>query len=224
MTDDHSDFDSGRENPAPTAPGDPALIPISPDWDREITLDEARRLYVRKHYHRFAEVFGRCDAAGKMQISLAVAPFFFGSLWFFYRKMYVEGFSLMCAGFLLSAVTNAVNTGSPEMAFALTAVGQLGLAAFMVLYGKALYWKAVDRQIEWVMRLHPRDPERALARLQATGGVNVWIVVILAGGYVLLIAALVALLSALVSGGSLSQPELERMLGGGLKIGLSLFH
>jgi|GEM_PF-3799366 Protein of unknown function (DUF2628). len=145
----------------------------------ETTLDDARRAYVKMHYERFAAVFARCDAVGGMRLSFGLAPFLFGELWFLYRKMYLEGFLLLAASLAISAYMNTIYLAGPDPFPHLDAFIQLAGAIILALLGKALYWKATDRQLEKAMRHFPGQPYKALAWLDSTGGVNVPIVVIM---------------------------------------------
>ncbi len=146
---------------------------VPEDWVSQITLEDARRIYVKRGYERFAGAFARCDEAGGLQISLAVAPFFFGWVWFLYRKMYIEGVAILVGNFVLSFVVGLFSS-TDRAYFLISMIVGLTLAMF----GKGLYWKAVDRQIARAMALFPQNPRQALVWLEARGGVNLWIVLV----------------------------------------------
>ncbi|MDR0881367.1 MAG: DUF2628 domain-containing protein [Candidatus Adiutrix sp.] len=147
------------------APAEPA--PAEPVFGA--TLAEARQLYIRTGYQRFEAVFARCDAAGRMKPGLSIFNFIFGlgPPWLFYRKMYREGLIFTGLMFALSLAAQHL----PALRGGLALV-RLILSLGLVLYGPALYWKSVDRQMEMSMSRYPREPDRALAWLKATGGVN----------------------------------------------------
>lgn len=151
-----------------------------PGWTREVTLDEVRSIYVKNGYHRFQSLFARCDAAGGMVPSLVVAPFFISYFWFFYRKMYLEGFIFLGLN-LLVFIGGSMFLG-PEAEGINTLLGVLLVITIgMMVYGKALYWKAVDRKIAKSMRLYPDHPKEAMAWLNGIGGVNIWVLFIFIG-------------------------------------------
>ena len=183
----------------------PETVPVPDEWTSQVTLDEVRRIYVKPNYHRFSEVFAECDAYGGMRPSLAVAPFFFGYLWFFYRKMYLEGFLVLMAGGLVLGVVQALAVNSPQAA-SIAAFGlNLSVSIILTIYAKAIYWKAVDRQIEKAMRLYPQDPARALSWLDNIGGVNFWIVVIALAIMVVSFGGLAALVVHLSDSGIMNE-------------------
>ena len=171
----------GREQPpASSGPSGETGPPADelPGWTSEITLDDVRRIYVKQRYESFEPVFASCDAAGGMQPSLVVGPLFIGFAWFFYRKMYMEGLILMGLGFVLMLMGGAVLQASPETGRKIVIGLNLVCLLGMMVYGKALYWKAVDRKIARAMRAFPDDPQKALAWLDRVGGTNLWIVLI----------------------------------------------
>lgn len=173
--------DSGQYRPdapgQPEAPGDSQGGDL-PGWTNKITLEDVRRIYVKRGYHRFEAVFANCDAGGGIQPSLAVAPFFISYAWFFYRKMYLEGLMLMGFSFILMFAGGVAVKVSPQtggmVALGINMVFILG----MMVYGKGLYWKAVDRKIDRAMRTFPDNPQQALTWLDKAGGTNIWIVLI----------------------------------------------
>jgi len=191
-------------------PLSPEAVAVPDDWTSQITLDEVRQIYVKTNYERFGPVFDECDAFGKMRASLALAPFFFGYLWFFYRKMYLEGFLVLMAGFIVMGVIQTLAVQAPEMA-PLAGLGlNLAVSLILAVYAKALYWKAVDRQIEKAMRLYPQDPARAISWLDNVGGVNVWIVVLVALIMLVVIGGLIALMAFMVESGTFDNLRMMR--------------
>ena len=181
--------DSGQFNPGgygqPSASGGPSgeAGPQGPPpgaelpgWTQEITLEDVRRIYIKHGYERFEGTFASCDAAGGMQPSLVVAPFFISYAWFFYRKMYVEGLILMGLSFILMFIGGAMIQASPETGGMIVLGINLVFLLGMMVYGKALYWKAVDRKIARAMQAFPDNPQRAMAWLDNVGGTNIWIV------------------------------------------------
>lgn len=159
-----------------TAVREPAAAPYV-----ESTLDDARSAYVGIHYERFEDLFARCDASNGVRLSFGLAPFLFGSLWFLYRKMYLEGFLLLLVSLPLSAYTTISRLVGPEAFSSPVTTLQFSLTVLAGLFGKALYWKATDRRIKKAMGLFPREPQRALAWLYSRGGVNIPIVVLMIG-------------------------------------------
>lgn len=169
-TNDLRDFNpAGFEQPPPTG-GE------LPSWTQQVTLEDVRRIYVKHGYERFESLFARCDEAGGMQPSFVVAPFFIGCAWFFYRKMYLEGLIIMGVSFLLMVMGGALMEGSPETGGMVVLGVNLILLLGMMIYGKALYWRAVDRKIAKAMQAFPDNPQKAMAWLDNVGGTNIWLV------------------------------------------------
>ncbi|MDR2946207.1 MAG: DUF2628 domain-containing protein [Candidatus Adiutrix sp.] len=152
-----------------------------PEWTKKLSPEDVRRLYVRGGYERFEGLFAACDAAGGMRPSFTIAPMFISYLWFFYRKMYREGAIFMALSFVLMLVGWKAIAYSPEtggrLAMGLNLIFVLG----MMVYGKALYWKSVDRKIDWALRTFSSSPEKALGWLERAGGTNPGLVAFLMG-------------------------------------------
>ena len=174
-TNDFRNFNpDGSEQPS--APGGPPPGDELPGWTREVTLEDVRRIYVKHGYERFAATFAGCDTAGGLVPSFVFAPFFISYAWFFYRKMYLEGLILMGASFLLMFIGGGVVQASPESGGAIVLGVNLVFLLGMMVYGKALYWRAVDRKIARAMQAFPDNPQKAMAWLDSVGGTNIWIV------------------------------------------------
>lgn len=174
MTEDFRDY---RPPQAPDSPkqaeNPPKKEGIPENWASEVSFDEARRIYVKTNYDRYHEAFEKCDAHGGIQPSFSVAAFFFGWLWFFYRKMYREG--LLILGFIL--ILNFIGLSQNVLA-----VVSMAISTSLGIFGKGLYWMAVNRKIARAMELSPTNPRWALDWLSDTGGVNIWAVI---GGIIL---------------------------------------
>lgn len=172
-----------------------------PGWTREVTLEDVRRIYVKQGYERFEPLFANCDANGGMQPSLVVAPFFISYAWFFYRKMYLEGLILMGLSFILMFVGGAMMKASPQTGGMVVLGINLVFLLGMMVYGKAIYWKAVDRKIARAMQAFPDNPQKALAWLDNVGGTNIWIVLAFFGLVFFIAFSLAAGMTAMEQGG-----------------------
>ncbi|UQZ89785.1 hypothetical protein C4J81_11425 [Deltaproteobacteria bacterium Smac51] len=154
----------------PESAGEPRVeaageAPAAGGLGREVTFDEARQIYVQRNYHRFEAAFAKFDEAGKAGMTFSVIPFFIPFLWLFYRKMYLEG-----------VVYFAVSVGvGLFLESSATSVG-IVINMMVAAHAKALYWQAVNRKIKQAMELYPQNPEKAVAWLQAKGGVNFWVI------------------------------------------------
>ena len=207
--DSQFNFDGYEQPPAPGGPsgsaGPQAAPPGDelPGWTKEVTLEDVRRIYVKHGYERFEGTFARCDAAGGMQPSLVVAPFFIGFAWFLYRKMYLESLVFIGLSFVLVFMGGTMMQASPETGYKIFMGLQLVCLLGMMIYGKALYWKAVDRKIARAMRAFPNDPQKAMAWLDNVGGTNIWIVLAFFGLIFFLAFSVAASLTAIQQSGGL---------------------
>jgi len=174
-----------------------------PGWTKEVTLEDVRRIYVKHGYERFAAAFAGCDAAGGMAPSFVFAPFFISYAWFFYRKMYREGLILMGVSFLLVFIGGRLIQASPESGGTIVVGINLVFLLGMMVYGKALYWKAVDRKIARAMQAFPDNPQRAMAWLNNVGGTNIWIVLAFFGLVFFIAFSLAAGMTAMEQSGGM---------------------
>jgi len=129
------------------------------------TLNDAREIYVGYGYHRFTQAFDRCDSAGRVSASFAFVPFFIGFIWFFYRKMYLEGFIFLSVSLLIRIGDFLYR---PPMALLVSVY--VIYSVLVAITAKGLYWQSVDRHIEAAMRRFPHDPDEALEWLWERGG------------------------------------------------------
>lgn len=142
----------------------------APDFGPNLSLDEVRQIYVGRGYKRFEAAFAKCDAAGKAEHTVSIAPFFFSFLWFFYRKMNLEGLIILAVCLVASVLADYILTAAPTAVMA-------GVGVAVALNAKGIYWRAVDKKIAQAMRLHPNSPTQAVEWLRARGGVAVWPVI-----------------------------------------------
>ena len=133
----------------------------------EISFDEVRRIYVQEDYHRFEDDFKRLDDSGQLVPSFSVVIFFMGTLWFLYRKMYMEAGIILGVGVVLNLLV--VQLGLKDgISFVL-----LGFSAVLGMCGSGLYWMAINREIAKSMALFPNDAKGAIEWLRSRGGVSI---------------------------------------------------
>ena len=152
-----------------------------------ISVQQAREAYVGHKYILLESFFDACDRKGGMESSFCFPAFLFGPFWYLYRKMYAEAGIYFLAGLIITVAQFALGLEDHQ---GLNLVVSLGLAVASGLLGRGLYWKAVNRKLVEGKRLYGATP-RALAWLQAKGGVNVWVIWVGLGFAVLYIIAIV---------------------------------
>ncbi|MDL2226768.1 DUF2628 domain-containing protein [Deltaproteobacteria bacterium OttesenSCG-928-M10] len=159
--------DNHKVTPAAVAPAGPWRVDGGDRGPRQLSLSEVRELYVGGKYYRFARDFELFDEQGGLRPTFSVPAFFLGAIWFVYRKMYIEALAVC-----LAAVGMQWLAGLFNISEGLASMTSLGVAVFLALIAKNLYWKAVDRKIAQAMNLYPNDPPKAVAWLQGQGGTN----------------------------------------------------
>ena len=99
------------------------------------------------------------------------SAFFFGPVYYLYRKMWIEGIILWAATVILSAIVAFINSGllSFVVEFAV-------LAAQAMLFSK-LYTKKANKTIDLILSTNP-SRDQALLECQRRGGVAAWIAAI----------------------------------------------
>lgn len=137
---------------------------------RRITKNEVYRIYVKSNYEWYEKAFTKFDSDRKFHYSFSFAAFFFGHFWFFYRKMYVEGFILIAVQIIAGILIEYTYDSS-------RGVGA-GFQLVVATWAKFLYWEAVNRKIVRARTLSPQGTRQALSWLEAKGGVNYWIILV----------------------------------------------
>ena len=137
-----------------------------------ISVQQAREAYVGQKYILFESFFAACDRKGGMEGSFCFPAFLFGPFWYLYRKMYAEAGIYFLAGIIITVAQFALGLEEHQ---GINLAVSLGLALASGLLGRGLYWRAVNRKLVEGKSLYGATP-RALAWLQAKGGVNVWVI------------------------------------------------
>ncbi len=166
MTDDLREYKAPEGASENFAAAD-AESPKGPDFGRDLSLQEVRKIYVGPGFSRYEKCFAKSDATGRPTQDISVAAFFFSFAWFFYRKMYVEGAVIMAAILSLGLLLSYLDLSHGI----LRGVGT-GVSAGLAISAKGFYWRAVNKKIAMAMDLYPHDPREAVAWLAARGGVN----------------------------------------------------
>lgn len=180
-------------------PAGPWQVEEGPRGPRQLSLKEVRELYVGDNYYRFATDFELFDEVGGLRPTFSIPAFFLGAIWFVYRKMYIEALIVCLAAFSLQWLAGLFNISE-----GLASMSSFGVAIFLALVAKSLYWKAVDRKVAQAMNLYPADPPKAVAWLQGKGGTNLI-------GALVFAAVLLAIVYYSVASFVAANPELLRL-------------
>ena len=131
---------------------------INASWDNKDMVD-----FIQKNPEYYIPKFEQIQKYGK-STSWNWASFFFGYMWFLYRKMYAYGFGLMALSFILSYI--------PFIGI----VVALGLPILTGLFGNSIYLKHIEKNLQEVSNLNEDTRHRIIIN---KGGVNIALPIII---------------------------------------------
>lgn len=148
---------------------------------RGVTISDNRKRalfigpkFTTYYYGKFSKIDQNNSASG-----FNLAAFFFGFLWFFYRKMYVYGSLVILLMLLVSVVSEYLELKA--------SLFSLPMAIALGVYANRIYKVFVDQKIRKIESLQVADLEHTLM----TRGRTSWIA---AGGILLLMVMLLTLI------------------------------
>lgn len=141
----------------------------------------------QRHQDYYLAYFRRADARGYAPIAWHWPVLFIGLFWLLYRKQYRFALIAFALPYFAAIIATAVNTALPGSGEPLlvVAVGGFGLV-WLPLNANAIYYRWVRREIDIARAISPNQPAAQEAHLQARGGTNNQLPLIVVGAVLIL--------------------------------------
>lgn len=139
-------------------------------------------------------IYSSIDDKPKYNWAAALLGFFFGPVWFFYRKIYLIGFGL----FFLTILFRVASSLSHSIIVSILVWGcNLALAALYLFFANSIYINNVKKKVNKIKEQNPQKSIEELAQIASYKG-NVSIPAAIIYAFVLLIAIVISVVIAVV--------------------------